>query len=149
MAKVVGIGITLLLVSLLLFIMNSFRPRVRFNETSHPMLPSTATKICSFYQSFWPYRVLECDIPEKDFETLCASKEWNLNEIATPIEIRRFLAPLRVKNFAIPTEYKTEPSIKRIDVGQFYQSAVEPDGGNTCIAYDRAADRAFFYFGGR
>ncbi len=138
----------LLLVALALII-NSFRPKIRVDEPSHPMLPSRATNVCSFYRAFWPYRAMECDIPERDFEEFSESRSWKLEEISEPVEIRRFLEAMRVSGIEIPTKYRSEPSVVKIVKGSYFQSEAEPDGGRTLVAYDRKSGRAFFYFAGR
>jgi hypothetical protein len=134
---------------LLAFVFNLFRPEIRIDESSHPILPSTATEICSYYRAFSPYRALECDIPERDFEELSESSSWKLEEISEPIEIRRFLEAMRVSGIEVPAKYESEPSVAKIVEGRYFQSEAEPDGGNTLVAYDRKSGRAFFYFGGR
>jgi|APTNR8051073442_1049403.scaffolds.fasta_scaffold100029_1 hypothetical protein len=138
-----------LLLVFVAFVFNPFRAKIRIDESSHPMLPPTARNICSFHRAFWPYRAVECNISERDFEDLSESRSWKLEEISEPIEIRRFLEAMRVSGVEIPRKYESEPSTAKIVEGRYFQSETAPGGGHTLVAYDREAGRAFFYFSGR
>lgn len=149
MKKAVWVAVAVLLLGFSALIIHTFRPKIRIDERSDHWLPSTATNICSFYRAFWPYRALECNIPERDFEEFSKSQSWKLEEISDPIEILRFLNAMRVSKIEIPKKYENESSVARIEKGTYFHGEVNPSGGYTLVAFDRDTGRAFFYFGGR